>query len=381
VSERIRLLYLIESLDYDPGGAERLVVALATNLPRDRFDVTVCTTRAVDGPLLEQVREQGVRHLALGRRSRLDLFAWRRLTRFLRAQRVEILHAHMWGSNFWGSLIGRLCRVPAVVAHEHTWAYRGKPYRRLLDGYFIGRLADVFLTVSNRDLMIEWERVPARKVELMPNPYVPRARAASGDLRAELGVGRDVPLVGSAARMRPQKALHVLVDAFTRVAASVPAARLVLAGDGPCRERLERQVAEQGLDGRVHFLGMREDIDVVLEGLDVAAMSSDFEGSPLFAFECMAHDVPLVATDVGGLRETFEDGRTALLVPPGDSGALAGAISTLLTDRKQRSRLAAAAHAELGRYTFESIVGRYVSLYERLARHPATAPAAAEPIS
>jgi glycosyltransferase involved in cell wall biosynthesis len=379
--EQIRVLYLIESLDYDPGGAERLVVALATSLPRERFDVTVCTTRAADGPLMEQVRAAGIRQLALARRTRLDLLAWRRLARFLREQRIEILHAHMWGSNFWGCLLGRLCRVPAVVAHEHAWAYRGKPYRRLLDGYFIGRLADVFLTVSNKDLMVQWEHVPEHKVELMPNPYLPRPPSPEGDLRAELGVGTDVPLVGTVARMRPEKALHVLVEAFARVARAHEGARLVLAGDGPCRARLERLVAERGLAGRVHFLGMREDIDVVLEALDVAAMSSDFEGSPLFAFECMAHETPLVATAVGGLRDSFKDGRTALLVPPGDAMALANGISSLLADPERRRRLAAAAHAELSSYTIEGIVDRYVRLYERLAGRRTAAAAVAEPIA
>src|SRR5436309_13378159 len=98
--ERIRIVMLIESLDYDPGGAGRLVVGLATRLPPDRFDVTVCTTRAVEGELLERVRAAGVRHLALDRRTRLDLLAWRRLIRFLREHRVQVLHAHMWGSNF-----------------------------------------------------------------------------------------------------------------------------------------------------------------------------------------------------------------------------------------------------------------------------------------
>jgi glycosyltransferase involved in cell wall biosynthesis len=364
---RIRVLYLIESLDYDPGGAERLVLALATHLPRDRFDVTVCTTRAVEGPLLGQLRAQGVRHLPLARKSRLDLLAWRRLSHFVRHERVDVLHAHMWGSNFWGCVVGKLSGVPAIVAHEHTWAYRGKPYRRLLDGYFIGRIADVFLTVSNKDLMVEWEHVPAHKVELMPNPYVPRPAHGNGNLRSELGLGTEVPLVGTAARMRPQKALHVLVDAFARVARANPAAQLVLAGDGPCRPDLERQAAERGLEDRVHFLGMREDVGAVLDALDVAAMSSDFEGSPLFAFECMAHEVPLVATAVGGLRESFEDGQTALLVPAGDSDALAGAISTMLDDPARRRKIAAAAHAQLERYSIESIVRRYVELYERLA--------------
>jgi glycosyltransferase involved in cell wall biosynthesis len=366
-NDRIRIVILIESLDADPGGAERLVVALATRLPGDRFDVTVCTTRAVEGKLIERVRAAGVRHLALDRRSRLDLLAWRRLIRFLRDQRVDVIHAHLWGSNFWGSVLGRACGVPAVIAHEHTWAYRGKPYRRFLDGYVIGRLATIFLTVANKDLMVEWEHVPPQKVQLMPNPYIPRPSSPDGDLRAELGLDPDVPVVGTAARMRPQKALHVLLDAFAEVSRTLPDARLLMAGDGPCRPRLERRVGELGLSDRVHLLGMREDMDVLLRALDVAAMSSEFEGSPLFGFECMANEVPLVATAVGGLNDVFEHGRTALLVPAGDSEALAGSIVSLLCDHERRERIAAAAHAELENYTIERVIARYVALYERLA--------------
>jgi glycosyltransferase involved in cell wall biosynthesis len=363
----IRVVMLIESLDYDPGGAERLVVALATRLPRDRFDVTVCTTRAVEGELLRQLRAAGVRQLALDRRTRADLWAWRRLGRFLRSQSVDVLHAHMWGSNFWGCLVGRASGVPVVIAHEHTWAYRGKPFRRLLDGYFIGRLATRFLTVANRDLMIEWEHVPAHKVELMPNPYLPRPASDGGDLRAELGLPADTPVVGTIARLRPQKALHVLLDAFAQLRRSLPRAQLVIAGDGPCRGRLERRAAAHGLERDVHFLGMREDVDVVLSAFDVAAMSSDFEGSPLFAFECMAHGKPLVATAVGGLVDVFEHGRTALLVPAGDSAALARELESLLRDHELRERIAIASRAELGAYTIDSVLSRYVDLYERLA--------------
>ena len=254
-----------------------------------------------------------------------------------------------------------------MIAHEHTWAYRGKPLRRLLDGYFIGRLATRFLTVANRDLMIEWEHVPAHKVELMPNPYLPRPASDGGDLRAELGLPADTPVVGTIARLRPQKALHVLLDAFAQLRRSLPQAQLVIAGDGPCRGRLERRATAHGLERDVHFLGMREDLDVVLSAFDVAAMSSDFEGSPLFAFECMAHGRPLVATAVGGLVDVFEDGRTALLVPAGDSGALARGLESLLADSRLRERIATDARAELGAYTIDHILERYMDLYERLA--------------
>jgi glycosyltransferase involved in cell wall biosynthesis len=265
-------------------------------------------------------------------------------------------------------LLGRVCRVPVVIAHEHAWSYEGQTYRRLLDGYFIGRLATMFLTVANRDLMIEWEHVPENKVTLMPNPYIPRPSTNGGDLRAELGIDPSAPVVGTVARLRPQKALDVLVDAFALVARSLPEARLVIAGEGPCREELERQAAERGVRDSVHFLGMREDLDVVLRAVDVAAMSSHFEGAPLFGLECMAHGTPLVATDVGGLSELFENGRSAILVPPGDAPALASALEGLLREPTRRQALAEAARSEIDRYSIDSVTAEYEALYERLLK-------------
>jgi glycosyltransferase involved in cell wall biosynthesis len=364
--ERISVVMLIESLDFDPGGAERLVAGLATHLPRDRFEVTLCTTRAHRGPLLDQVTGAGVRHLALDRRTRLDMLAWRHLVGLLRREEVDILHAHMWGSNFWGALLGRACRVPVVIAHEHGWAYEGMRFRRLIDGYFIGRLATVFLTVANRDLMIEWERVPEHKVELMPNPYIPRPPTVNGDLRAELGLDAKTPVVGTIARLRRQKALDLLIDAFANVSRSMPEARLLIAGDGPCRDELERQAAARAIDDRVHFLGMREDVDVVLRAFDVAAISSNFEGLPLFGLECMATRTPLVSTDVGGMSEQFEHGRTALLVPPGDATAMAQALEGLLRDPGRRQAIADAAYERVADFHIDRVVAHYEELYGRL---------------
>ena len=191
----------------------------------------------------------------------------------------------MFGSNVWATVVGRAARVPVVVAHEHTWDYEGQPLRRLLDRRLIGRFADAFVAVSeaDRERMITVEGVPADKVRVMPNAFVPSEGAAPGDLRTELGLGPEAPLVGIACILRPQKAVDVLLDAFALV--RTPGAQLVIAGDGDCRESLERQAAALGIAGRTHFLGLRHDVASILAGLDVAAISSDFEGTPLFALE------------------------------------------------------------------------------------------------
>jgi glycosyltransferase involved in cell wall biosynthesis len=326
----------------------------------------VVTTRAARGPLLEALLDGGVRHVGLERHRRFDLRGWWRLARLLRSERPEILHAHKFGSNIWGVLIGRACRVPVVIAHEHTWSYEGNPLRRFLDGRVIGRLADAFVAVSTEDerRMIAVEHVPAGKIRVLLNAFVDRPWAANGDVRAELGLAPDTPLVGAAVMLRPQKALEVLVEAFAHVREVQPDAHLVLAGEGPERARIERAIAEHGVGASAHMLGAREDAVSIIRQLDVAALSSDFEGTPLYAFECMAQGTPLVATGVGGVPDVVEDGVSAVLVPPRDPDALARGITGILTDPQRRDAIVTGAHARLQNFTVERVTARLAAIYE-----------------
>jgi glycosyltransferase involved in cell wall biosynthesis len=352
------------------GGAERFVLGLATNLPRDRFEPWICAPRGAEPAVVSELAEAEIPLVTLGRRAKWDVHRWAGLPRLLHRQGFDILHTHMFGSNLWGSLAGRACDVPVVIAQEHTWSYEGNPLRAWLDGHVTGRLVTQFVAVSSADAerMVTIEGVPQRKVMVIPTAYVPRESSThNGDLRAELGLARETPLFGTAAVMRPQKALRVLVEAHARVLKCVPNAHLVLAGDGPCRPELESLVAQLGLAANTHFLGRRDDVDAIIRALDVGAMSSDFEGTPLFALECLANQTPLVATAVGGLLDIVESGRTGILVPPSDPDKLAGAISGLLSDPERRTRLADAAAGKLELYSMDAVVARFSELYETLA--------------
>ena len=378
---RVRVLMLVDSLL--PGGAERFLIGLATHLPPERYEVCVCATRGQPDPLVDVVREAGLRYEVLGRRGRFDLSPFRRLRRLLRDGEFDVLHAHKFGSNLWGSIVGRLARTPVVIAHEQTWSYEGQPLRRFLDGRVIARLADVFVAVSSRDRerMTSVERIPPEKTVYIPNAFVPRVgeRAAAG-LRDQLGIEPDAPVVGTMCVLRRQKRLDVLIDAFALVAEDHPDARLVIAGYGPLDEAWKARAAERGLSERVHWLGKRDDPEAVLATVDVAAMSSDFEGTPLFAFECMSARTPVVTTDVGGLRDVFEAGTSALLVPRRDPRALAVAIGELLSDPDRRRAMAAAAYARLDEFTIERAVERVGDLYESLLERRGVAlPRAAAP--
>jgi glycosyltransferase involved in cell wall biosynthesis len=363
---RIRVLMLVDKVRFG-GGAERFMAGLATTLPRDRFEVMVATTRTAGGRVLDILQEGDIPHFGFHRRSRFDVTQIYRLARFLREQRIDVVHAHMFGSNLWGSILGSLAGVPVIVAHEHTWSYEGEPLRKWLDGRVTGRLADVFVAVSERDRtrMIELEKVPAEKIRVMPVPFIRRAGGEPRDVRAELGIAPDAPVIGAITVLREQKAVDVLLEAFARLSQRMPEARLVIAGEGHLRPVLEALSERLGLTGTAHFIGWCEDVAPVLAAADVAALSSDYEGSPLVALECAEHGAPLVSTDVGNVRSLLgEDG--VVVVPRRDPAALAEALEAMLRDPERRAAQAAAAARRVPEHELETVTQQFADLYERL---------------
>src|ERR1700744_3969238 len=146
---RPRVVTLVDLLSAH-GGAEQLALGISTHLNPEHFESILCVSRWPPTQTLakrdtswrlafEQLEAAGVRFLPLRRRYKVDIAAWVRLVRFLRRERVDVLHAHKFGSNVWGTIVGRLARVPVVLAHEHTWSFEGQPVRRLLDRELVAR--------------------------------------------------------------------------------------------------------------------------------------------------------------------------------------------------------------------------------------------------
>src|SRR5262249_10416508 len=225
------------------GGAERLAVQVAARLDPGRFESILCASPPPEEPLLDRELEgAGVEVIAFGRTSKLDLRAWQPLVR--RLPEVDVVHAHMFGSNVWGTVLGRLRSVPVVVAHEHTWSFQGQPVRRFLDRELVGRFADAFVAVAEEDRrkMIEVEGVDADKIRLIPNG-IPDPEPGDGQVvRRELGIPQDAPVIGVVCELRAQKALEVLFAAAASLRQEFPELRVLVAGDGPERERLEAEV-------------------------------------------------------------------------------------------------------------------------------------------
>ena len=375
-AERIRVVVMIDSIAR-PGGGERLAVENAILLDPDRFERTLCITRWQDGlertepaaSILARLGEAGVRVLRLRRSSRMALWSWTPLLRALRRERVDVLHGHLFGSNLWAVILGRLTRTPVIVAHEHMWAYGGNRIRPLLDRDLIARFSDAFIAVSEegRRRMVEVERIDPSRITVIPNGIAGFAPGDGARVREELGIGPAEPLIGSVGHLRPEKAFEVLIEALALPGVEGRPATALIAGEGPERGLLESLIANRGLAGRVRLLGARSDVPDLLAALDVAVCCSEFEGGPLSVMEYMEAGLPVVASDVGGLPELVVDGESGILVPARDAAALAAALGELIGDPERRLRMGERGRQlRRERWSLEAWAGRIEALYLEL---------------
>lgn len=378
----VRVAQVITRLNV--GGPALLVLLLAERLDPERFAPVVIhgTTLASEGDM-RQVRPTRAATLHLPTLAReispvADLRTLASLVRELRRLRPAIVHTHLAKAGLLGRIAARLTGVPVVV---HT--FHGTVFEEYFDPVrsrlflalerWAARLSDrlVALSASQREQLLR--RGVGRSTTVVEIPIgveLERFRApARGALRAELGVAEGAPLVGSVGRLVPIKAVDAFLDAAARVARSCPDARFVVVGGGELEQDLRRRAGDLGLDARLDFLGFRADLEFVLADLDVLVLSSRNEGTPVTVIEALAAGCAVVATAVGGVPEVLEHGRSGVLVPPGDTVALAAAVERLIDDPAARSRLGSAGRARAWT-SFEAgaMVARVAALYEDLLR-------------
>jgi len=270
----------------------------------------------------------------------------RELVRILRRLRPQVAHV----MDVWPQALvaARLARVPRVLVTHHTPELprrdnlAGRAWRRL---GWLSRPEVIY--TSEADRASDGRR---------PSHVIPLGIDLDRFEGARPALEPDGPRVGNVARLAPQKDHRTLIEA----ARLVPEAEFVIVGDGELRGELERLAA----GARVRFMGAREDVPELLASFDVFAFPSRFEGLCLAVIEAQAAGVPVVATPVGGIRETVVEGETGLLVPTGDPAALAAATRRLLEDRPAAEAMAAEAKRRVReRFSLERMVEATLRLY------------------
>ena len=321
-----------------------------------------------DGFLIEEAKALGVevhllRNLVHPIRPDRDLAALFEVMGLLRKVRPHLLHAHSSKAGFVGRVAARALGVKSLFT-AHGWAFtEGVPEGRkrvaLVMERLAGRLGDLVIAVSryDRELALRHGVLPPERIRVVPNgvPDVPE-RATPG---------REPPRIVMVARFAPQKDHALLLRALSGLR-DLPWS-LDLVGEGPLLEEVRTLAGRLGLEDRVRFWGKRKDVAEVLAQAQVFALASRWEGLPLSVLEAMRAGLPVVATDVGGVREAVEEGVTGYLVPRGDEVALRERLRRLLEDPRLRESMGASARrAYEERFTRERMLRDTWSIYEEL---------------
>lgn len=320
------------------GGTERQVVNLARQLDRSKFDLCLACFRRW-GQLLDEVVSLGIpiseyeiTHLYHPRAALQQL----RLARFLRQQRVQVVHTYGFYATAFAVPAARLAGVPVIVVSIRDTGETLSGYRQKVQK-MVCRLATSVLV--NAEAVRQWlisQGYSAHNIEVIRNGIaLDRFENRSGTIRQELGLPLDAPLVAMLSRLNRLKGAEYFLEAAAAVAPRFPQARFLIVGDvgfgdPQYRKELELAVIRLGLRDRVLFTGFRLDIAELLSEVSVSVLPSLSEGLSNSLLESMAAGVPVVATDVGGNSEVVQDGVTGLLVPQRDSRTLADALSLLL---------------------------------------------------
>jgi glycosyltransferase involved in cell wall biosynthesis len=299
-----------------------------------------------------------------------------RLRSLLRLMKPRIVHTHLFHADLYGTLAARWYgRGTAVISSRHNDNNfrRRQPYRTLNRWLWRMTTAGIAISESIAHFVVEVEGAPPPKIQTIVYGLETAAQApaerqvARASVRQQLGINPDAPVAGIVCRLVEQKGVHYGLQAFAQVVQQIPAACLLIAGDGPLRSDLEAETAALGLGDHVRFLGWRDDAAQLMNAFDLLIVPSLWEGFGLVILEAMAHQIPVVASAVSAIPEIVVHGETGLLVPARDVDALAGALVSLLGDAPLRKHMGMLAEDRLEtHFSAARMVDETISLYRKV---------------
>ena len=355
------------------GGPDATLMGWLPQIDASRFRISlVCFDNPGDVArvLTEPAKAAGIEtHLIPWGRKRV-LASVSRLCDLIERESVDVLHTHDWKADIVGYLAARRMGIPVMTTVYVWFGKNSLPKVRAfewLDRQFIRRfdLVTAISETTKRDTV--GLGIPAEKARAVFSgvdlaKFAPVVDASA--LRASLGVPPEDRIVGYLARLYPEKAHNVLIDAAARILATQRNVTFVLVGGGPLRDALQAQAAALGIQAKVLLTGVRKDVPQLLQIFDVQSHASLAEGIPLALYEGMAASRPIVGSDVDGIPEVVLHERTGLLVKPRDPDGLARALRELLVDRAKASRLGSAGRRLMEeRYSLRRVVDQLQDLY------------------
>ncbi len=371
----IHVLHVIDKLTMDgvnPSSPAILLKDWIPHLKLQGIESSVLSLKPRD-PAGEWLSAQGIQVFFLGH----GKISWKNvvgIARVIKERGAQIAHLHGYSSANFGRLAARQCGIKSIV-HEHA-VLPILPHQFLAD-MLLKNSTDAAVAVSGnvREFMIRGRRIPPDKIRVIGNgirvvDYQRNDPSNIAKKKIELRIPEEYEVVGTVARLRKEKGVEYFLRAIPAVVAVRPNVMFVIVGEGELRASLEDLVKTLEISRHVMFLGFRSDVPALLSLIDVNVIPSLTEGFPLSLVEAMAAGNPIVASEVGGMREIAKHGESLLFVPPQNPTRLSESILHLLTDIDMATRISQEAQRHSVRFDVNSSTDALSKLYKELVAEP-----------
>lgn len=375
----VRVLIVCDHIGYGHAlhGAGRMMVEMTMGFDPRRVEVTSWVLRGA-GDLGRRLNAEGV-PLQFFDAHRFSLLPLPRIVSLVRQKQIDVIHVTDFQADTLGRVAGMITGKPVIVhVRTHHSKYQKRPYPWYMErvNHLLARSTALAIANSDslREFAIERMGFTPDQVVTVHNPVStytmkPVKPDDVARIRTELGLDGVFPVIGAVTRFYPAKGISFLVGAFPSVLKKFPDARLVLVGEGPLGDQLKAQARELGIERAVIFTGFRPDAEAFVQLFTLSAVPSLEEGIGNVAIESVVGGVPVVASREGGLPEVVIEGKSGLLVQPGDSRKLAEAMLRVLEEPFLLDHLRQGCREEASRFSIETYTARLEQLYRGAALH------------
>lgn len=372
--KRLKVLLVIDGILF--GGGARVFLQLAKGLVSRGHKVFVACVP--DGELAPLLKKAGIENLPVNFRSKNILQVAYQIYKHLRTQSIDIVNSQGGRADFCSRIAARILKPKVRIVSTIAMPVEGYDVGALIKGIYcffdrlLERYVDQFIVVSEvlRKKLIITHKIPSEKIIKIYNGVeLNEYQLSDSDesitkIRKEYNIEEDIFLIGAVGRMVWQKGFEYLIRGAKEILNNRPKIKILMVGDGPLKDKLQRLTIDLEINNQFIFAGFRKDIKKVLFSVDLVVIPSLLEGFPMVILEAMAMAKPIIATRIDGIIEQISDGLNGILVPPKDPAALTKAIMAIIDNRELAKTMGLAARAKVEQdFSVEKMVAKTERAY------------------
>lgn len=367
---KIPVLHIIKSLGR--GGAEILLPETLRKHDKEKYEFHYIYFLPWKNQVVGEIEKEGGKVTCIPAKNNLEIFLRaRKIAAYVKEHKIQLIHCHLPWAGIVGRLVGRLTKVPVVYTEHNKW----ERYHKLT--YFLNKFSfasqETVIAVSGevaQSIKSHYKGTKPNVTVVMngidTDKYSPQ-QAGALNVREQLKIPVDAPVIGIACVFRAQKRLTTWVSIAAEIRAQIPNAHFIVVGDGILREEVFKKAKELNTENYLHFVGLQTETRPYFKAMDIFMMSSEFEGLPIAMLEAMSMGCMPACTAAGGIGEVVKDGLNGILVPVHDPMKLSTEIIELLNNSEElNKRKKAAQKTVIDSFSMTKMVGELEDIYSNV---------------